>query len=223
MPTVFLHDKICFICGEKNKYPDTGIDDSFQGDCDLDTRPTLLQRSSVYMMLQRCISCGFCAFDLTSGNESDRALVRSPQYAELLSTQAYTETAVNFLLQALLLDHTGDTVGAGWAYLHAAWVCDDSSLKDKATGCRRSALGHFTQARKKGHLLTRNTETDVVLLVDLCRRIGEFGQGQRLAEVELELNRSPEFTAQLEFEIDLIEQRDSRCHTMAEALEDMDD
>ena len=67
MTTVFLTEKKCFACGKKDQYPVTNFSMDNVGMRDLDGRPSFIRRSSVYLWIQRCIPCGYCAMEITEG------------------------------------------------------------------------------------------------------------------------------------------------------------
>ena len=224
MPTVFLREKCCFVCGHSATYPDTSTAGPFRGECDLDTRPSSMHRSSVYMLVQQCEACGYCAQDINRGEPAFKEVVHSALYRELRANQSLSQTAVSFQLQAMLLEHVHDTKGAGWAWLHAAWVNDDGGERANALLCRRKALDYFNQVRSQGESCCATPSLDTVLLVDLYRRVKDFDRASRLAELELELETCPpEVRRALTWEVRLARSQNSRTATMAQALEESDD
>lgn len=222
MTTVFLKEKYCHVCGAGSRYPEIGSGIHYTGSKDLDTRPSQMQRSSVYMWVQRCLSCGYCAPDISRGSEGTKEIVRSQEYRRQLIDRAYPETANSYLCRAMIREKGGALGDSARAVLYAAWVCDDNGFKDKAAECRRRAAEIFGRLRDQGECGTQDEETDAVLMVDLYRRAGEFERAAQLCEKELSQSHADETVAMLEFEQDLIEDHDTACHTSAEAFEDLE-
>ena len=222
MTTVFLQEKHCYVCGAGSRYPEIGSGFSNAGTKDLDTRPSQVQRSSVYMWIQRCLSCGYCAPDISRGSEGIGEMVYSDEYRRQLIDRAYPETANSYLCRSMIMEKAGETADAGRAILFAAWVCDDNGYKEKARECRRRAAAIIEKVGKRGERCTHDKETDAVLMVDLLRRAGDFDRAAQLCKEELSKEHTEETVALLEFEEDLIEDRDASCHATSEAHEDIE-
>ncbi len=220
MPTVFMMEKPCYVCGNEQQLPDIGGAAAYHGPRDLDTRPSISQRSSIYMWVQRCHSCGYCAPDIAKGDPSVKEVVASKAYQTQLGNPDFSETANSFLCRSLIMEHQGDYVEAGWSCVYAAWVCDDSGFDRSGRICRERALQWFQRAQQEKMPFGLNRSQEMVLMVDLLRRARRFDEARNLAEVELSLEPDERTTALLTFETDLVEEKDSRLHTESEGLEE---
>ncbi len=220
MPTVFMMLKPCYVCGAEGRCPDIGAHGSYHGPRDLDTRPSVSQRSSIYMWVQRCQNCGYCGPDIAKGDDLSKEVVDSEEYQKQLTDSAYTETANSFLCRSMILEKLGDFVEAGWACVYAAWVCDDSGFDKSAAKCRGRAIELFRRAQTEKMPFAPSRGEEIILLVDLLRRSREFDEAAKLADVELSLDDEERTKTILTYEMDLIEEKDSAIHTESEAFEE---
>jgi len=219
MTTVFLNVKKCFICGAQNRCPDSGTQAGYTGAKDLDTRPCALQRSSVYMRVQRCISCGYCAHDISRGTEAARAVVAGDSYQTQISNPRFSDTANSFLCQCLILEQQKDFPDAGWTCVFAAWICDDNAMHDAAADCRRQAISLFARAGENKQRYAADKNQEMLLMIDLLRRSGQFEPARKRCEIELNMDCDDDTFAILSFQMKLIDAGDARCHTVRDALE----
>lgn len=219
MTTVFLSDKICFICGAKSKYP--LIDHSLGnvGSRDLDGRPTHIRRSAVYLWIQRCPACGYCAPEISEGEGRDRSVVYMPDYQQLLNNKAFPETGDAFLCYAYIMKNRELFADAGWAALFAAWICDDNGFPDSARSCRSSAVDFFLTARSRQQCFAETTEEEDLYLIDLYRRSALFDTASVMCDEVLEGTHSDQIYDLLYYERELIDAKDHSTHNDAEAEE----
>jgi len=222
MTTVFLTEKKCFVCGRKNRYPQVGTSMTIIGTKDLDGRPAQMQRSSIYMLIQRCIFCGYCTMDISDGLPEDKQVVESKEYAAQLTNQGYPETANAYLCRSLICEKSGRLSDAGWAAVYAAWICDDNQFTDAADLCRGRALILFSKAREHHQQYCESSQEEALLIVDLMRRRGEFDAALALCEQEMDKTHSEEFLDLINLEQHLIKAKDRSCHGVTEA-EEFDD
>jgi hypothetical protein len=217
MTTIYLSEKQCFICGAKSKYPMGNLSLGNVGVRDLDGRPTHILRSSVYLWIQRCPSCGYCAPEIAEGAEADRPIVRSETYRLQLNDTAFPETANAFLCHGIVMHSRGLFADAAWAAVFASWICDDNGFSESAFTCRGKAIDLFTAARNEHQDFADSTEQEQVYLIDLYRRRSQFDIASRLCDEALENEHSDQILDILYFERDLIDKRDSAAHSDSEA------
>ena len=219
MTTVFLTEKGCFVCGQKNRYPQVAPSMTILGTKDLDGRPSQMQRSAVYMWIQRCIFCGYCAVDISSGVDEDKSIVSSPEYSSQLVNPEYPETTNAFLCRALSSEKSGRFDDAGWAAVYGSWICDDNKFSASADLCRSRALKLFFKAHAAGQHFGESPEEEDVLLVDLMRRRGDFEAAGEICKRELSKPHSEEVMDLFYFESKLVEAKNRLIHTVDEARE----
>lgn len=221
MTTVYLSDKKCFICNEESKYPMGNLSLGNVSARDLDGRPTNILRSSVYLWIQRCPGCGYCAPEIAEGDDIDKEIVASDAYTAQLENIAFPETANSFLCHSLVMENKKYFADAGWASVFAAWICDDNNFSESASYCREKALNLFEAARENEQDFADTTDRESLYFIDLHRRRADFDQASKLCDTELEKEHDDHIFDLLYFERELIDKKDSTIHTVAEA-EDAD-
>lgn len=221
MTTVYLSDKNCFVCNEKSKYPMGNLSLGNVSARDLDGRPTNILRSSVYLWIQRCPSCGYCAPEIAEGEAADKEIVSSDAYKAQLNNSAFPETSNSFLCHSLVMENRKSFADAGWAAVFAAWICDDNNFPESASYCRAKAIDFFKAARESGQVFADTTDREALYFIDLHRRRADFDQASELCDAELDNEHSDHVFDLFYFERELIDRKDSTTHTVAEA-EDAD-
>jgi hypothetical protein len=219
MTTLFLSEKKCFACGKANRYPVIDLTLKITGSRDLDGRPSHIQRSLVYLWIQRCTSCNYCAPEISKGTQIDLDLIKSTEYQRMLSDSKYPETACAFRSHSLVMEKRNQFADAGWAQLCAAWVCDDNKYESSSVECRKKSLALFAKAKESGQEFSLSSVEENVYIIDILRRIRQFDEAMQLCMSELEKENTDHVLDLLEFEKYLIEKRDSSCHDESEAEE----
>ncbi len=220
MTTVFLIEKVCYICGGKNRFPESGPAFSMDSSRDLDGRPSHMGRASIYMSIQRCIHCGYCSPDVAKGEHQFHAIVNQSSYTSQLHNSDNPETANAFLCYATLLEGIEEWSEAGWCALHAAWICDDNSFQESARTCREKAYNLFLKTREQNQSFADSKAEEEILLVDILRRLGKFEKAKDCAQSALShFEENENVACALTYELHLIDNNDSRCRTYAHAEE----
>ena len=217
MTTVYLSDKRCFICGAKSKHPMGNLSMGNVAVRDLDGRPTHILRSSVYLWIQRCPSCGYCAPEIAEGAPEDHPVVTSEPYRLQLSNTAFPDSANAFLCHGLVMHSRKLYADAAWAAVFASWICDDNGYSGSAFFCRGRAIDLFEAARSAGQSFADSPEQEQVCLIDLRRRRSEFDTASHLCDLALDEKHSDRILDILYFERELIDKRDSAAHSDSEA------
>lgn len=204
----------CSVCGTESEHaepvelePETS---------DFDTRP---QGSSeaILTWVQRCPNCGHCADDLSHAHDGAGGVIRSDEYRALLRSEAYPEKAREFLCYGLLLDSAGRTADAGWAALHAAWVCDDARYEAAARQCRQRAIELWRSGKVAGENFGDGPSFEFALVTDVYRRSGEFENAVVACSEGLEApDRSPMSERILRAQRAFIDRKDTACHSLLE-------
>ena len=221
--TVTFVSKTCFVCKKESRQAEMGVRGNIEP-YDLDTRPTGAPRSSIYIWVQRCSTCGYCAPDISEGTEGVKGIVESEEYRQRLKNRKFPEALNHFLCWSMIQEALGDFADAGWAALYAAWVCDDDgNIRSHAANCRQQAYGLFEQAQMKGQNFADSAQQENLIMLDLLRRCGHFDDARRLCGELLEKKDLAAKAKQiLTYEEDLIEEKDGAKHTIGEAVEDGD-
>ncbi len=217
MTTVYLSDKLCFVCGEKSKFPMGNLSLGNVGVRDLDGRPTHILRSSVYLWIQRCPSCGYCAPEIAEGTEMEKTAVTTDDYRNQLDNDGFPETANAFLCHGTIMREREQFADAAWAAVFAAWICDDNGFNESAHWCRGTAIGLFEKANEAGQEFADSPQQEQLYLIDLHRRMSRFDIAAKLCDNALETEHDDRILDLLYLERDLISRRDSGAHSESEA------
>lgn len=222
MSTIFFTEKSCYVCGIKSRYPLINLSLSIVGPRDLDGRPSQIERASVYLWVQRCPNCGYCAPEIAEGNSGDREFIKNEIYKKQLFDTMFPETANSFLCHSLLMEKEGKLSEAGWGAVFGSWICDDNGFKDGALICRKKAVKLFRKAVQNGDTFAETPAQQQIYLIDLLRRCCEFEEALSLCERELQKeNNNDEMIDYFDLERELILKKDSSCHNDTE-IEELD-
>jgi hypothetical protein len=217
MTTVFEKNVACAVCGEEQTVQVMGSTNAL-GSMDLDTRPPQMRRSSMWLWLQECSSCGYVASDL--GDASEVGQIESLWHAYLaeLNNPKRQRLANLFVCRSLLDEAAADLASAGWRRLHAAWVCDDRGPAEEASAQRRAAITLFERSRTAGKpVMEAAIGGDELLLADLSRRCGDFEGALAFCELGMKLPVDAFLRGLLTFEKQLCAAGDAACHNVGEA------
>ncbi|MBN1575801.1 MAG: hypothetical protein JW913_04570, partial [Chitinispirillaceae bacterium] len=173
--------------------------------------------SSVYLWIQRCPSCGYCAPEIVQGDEADREIVRGEVYLTQLKNSSFPETANAFLCYSLIMRNRKLFADAAWAAVFASWICDDNGYSESAYQCRGSAIDLFEAARRNQQDFADSKDQEEIYLIDFHRRRSQFDIAAKLCNEALEKEHPDQFLDILYFERELIDNRDSAAHSDREA------
>lgn len=220
MSTLYLTEKRCFNCNAQAKYPLIDPYITIVGPKDLDGRPSQIQRSSVYIWIQRCHNCGYCAQDISTGDTIEKEVIESAQYQSQLKDLLFPETANSFLAHSIFMIRKNFFADAGWDTVFASWICDDNGFKESAVKCRIKAIELFLHAKKNNQQFAPTSIEENVYLIDLYRKSALFDNALELCNLELKQEYLDEkFLSLLLYEKELIELNDTSCHNEIEAEE----
>src|SRR5213593_3234950 len=120
------------------------------GPPDLDLRPQGPARWALGFAIQRCERCGYCADSLGEAPVGAREAVESVIYRDVLKRSGLPRLARSLFCSALVVEAAGDSEGAAWRLLQAAWSCDDKDRHSQARLCRERAAEMFQRALTDG-------------------------------------------------------------------------
>lgn len=149
MTVILPFEVSCVCCGRTSHHGALGSS-NFIGAYDLDGRPPEYYRSTMSNWIQQCPGCGYSARDISTAS-GNIEIVSDPSFRTLLEETRYPPLARRFLAYALLLQRD-DPVSAGFARLHAAWVCDDENEEDWVFADFRKALDQGVDSQQAAAL-----------------------------------------------------------------------
>jgi hypothetical protein len=178
-----------------------------------------MTRSTIEHWVQTCPNCGYCAPDIAEAFENVKSILKSDDYTKQRQDAEFPELANAFLCYSIILESKDEFAKAGWANIHAAWVCDDNELKSSADKCRNRAIALIQNADKNQQSFAEQKGLDRVILVDLLRRTGQFDEALEIC------NKPPQDGVEkiildiLKFQKTLINKSDTSCHTIDEVVQ----
>lgn len=208
----------CSICGCNGHFLIL-CSTNHRGSCDLDTRPPRMKRGTMVAWIQKCPECGYCATYVGESRPGAKAVVKSEEYREQLNNCIYPELANSFLCKAIIDKKLKDYTGAVWALIHAAWQCDDFDLPNLAATCRQKAANMLVLAEEHGQKVAVQDGLSTAIIVDLYRRSGKMDQARSIIATQKVMVIDNNIARILDFQTTLIENNDTSCHTIAEAIE----
>lgn len=216
MTTVHEDFKICKVCGDISKHLMLGSTNSF-GPPDLDTRPAEMERSTMHYWIQECPSCGYCAPDLSLGRKTYIGIVKGELYQNQLRNSDYPDLANRFICHSIIQKSIYKYEEVAWAWLNAAWVCDDNDKISASKLCRNSAVDSFQKVYEKNQdFMNEPKGAYHALMVDLFRRSEQFDKaGEEIGKGLISLPDKIIIDILL-FHRNLIQLRDTKCYTMGD-------
>jgi len=113
----------------------------------------------------------------------------------ILEDKTLPERARAFVCHAVVSTANREHTNAAFAYLHAAWLCDDAGSEPQALSLRHDALGQLERCGSKAdHLLT----------VELLRRTGQLQKARYLADHLLVVTDFAAYQPLIAYQIELI-------------------
>ena len=140
---------------------------------DLDLRPNGPARWALEFQIQRCDGCGYCAPSIGQAPPEAQAVVESIVYRDVLQRSKLPKLARSYFCSALVYEAAGETEGAAWTFLEAAWACDDKKATAQARTCRERAAEMFLRALETGET-SRPPAVVHTLTAEIWRRAGRF-------------------------------------------------
>ena len=218
MTTFTFISKECFICGKMGHYADIGIYNIGKPE-DLDGRSVGPERSSIYILIKRCISCGYCSPEISGGPPQAAEIINDSSYKKQLIDRSFPDTANAFLCWSIIQNKINISNEACRSALYAAWICDDSDEhRDKAIQCRKYAIKYLKKAQSLKQSFCKTKLDEQLLLIDLYRRCGLFKEASGLCKQVQKKSLPKKEEMVLLFQEDLINSKDKRKHTISEAF-----
>jgi hypothetical protein len=221
MTTMYPAEVTCAACGTVTEFMEIGSTSVF-GSPDLDLRPAPLARFNLSHQVQCCPECGYCAEDISEPltAAAARELLSSEQYQAQLQNPSLPKLTNQFICLALLQEQEGDWEAAAWAYLQAAWACDDEENDTGACQCRLRAAQHFQQVLAAQESDPSQRGTWGAVLTDVLRRSRQFDSALAMSQQRLAETTDATIQAVLRYEQALIGRQDAGCHGLQDAIAD---
>ncbi len=216
MTTLHRLTVTCAVCGCETEVSIIGSTIHL-GAPDLDLRPPEMARSTIWLWVQECPACGYCALNIGEAEPGAQVIVESaafvdfraglaelPHLARAFRTAAFI--AAERLRHAEAFHHT----------LHEAWVHDDAGDAVRASAARLNAVDFLNLVHLDGDTLLEQEGADAVMAADLLRRAGAFDRAAELCTQALASPCDDGVRPVLEYELALCARRDDERHTMGE-------
>jgi hypothetical protein len=209
----------CCVCDTESIHISVGSTNAF-GYPDLDSRPSEMERSTIYYLIQRCPSCGYCASDLSACLDNSEALVKSKIYQDILDTPSIPKGAASYLASSYIYEQLREYSESAWMAINASWICDDENDAHAAKKCRERAIEmiEIGQAMLLFQHLSEQTGASEAITIDLMRRVSRFQDARNLAEQTKEKEIDDVILKIINYEETLIDNQDIDSHTIDESL-----
>jgi len=169
------------------------------GCIDLDLRPPPPARFTLPYQVQECPSCGYCAPDITIGDDELIFIIREGEYLDYLNNQDLPDLVRRFLMSAYVHGRREQYEAAFHDTLKASWACDDLQLAKLASACRRQAIDWMIKGKDMGSSFWTENGLYELVLATLYRRVAEFQKGMDIVETGLRIVTDPILIRALEF------------------------
>lgn len=206
----------CGLCGTEAVFS-LILSTSSIGSSDLDTRSPAMNRWVLESQVQRCPGCGYCASDVGVVSPDAPGVIKGQEYRDQLTDPSYPDLANSFLCKAILDRESKNFSEATWAFMMAAWVCDDADDVWQAIACRNKAVDTLMLAEIHKQHISKQEEMNVAILVDLLRRSKQVEQARKIIAARRGRITDDLIKRMLAYQADLLDKNDFSCHTIAEA------
>lgn len=204
-------EKKCVICGHIHTFISVKSTTSL-GHMDLDTRPAGMKRTVLPYEIQYCEHCHYANSDISKKiiPFNDKILC-SNAYLSVVNNSMLDKVAKAYLLAGYLYAAGADFKEAGILSLKAAWIFDDKNENENAIRARGKASKYLLNYVNKYEDVDTAT-----IIVDINRRMGEFGKAKDAALQLLDFGVSGLIEKILQYELYLINEQDAACHSVGE-------
>lgn len=217
MTTLYDEETAWGVCGTNSTQRVIGSTNTFGGSPDLDTRPPEMARSTIYHKIQRCPSCGYCAYVISECLPNAETIIESDGYRNILENENRPDSASAFLALSYLQQQSGEFDSAAWSAIAAAWICDDHENEQESQKCRLQGLSMIEKAKAESQEFSEEPGATQAVSIDLMRRVGMFEEAMSLAKVSLQSDDMLDIIQDIiRFEMELIKSKDTGVHTIAE-------
>ena len=201
----------CAFCGKASEFNVLTSTNSF-GSPDLDLRPAEMQRSTMWLWVQKCPHCSYVSGSIDDSVRVSGEFLSSDEYLSSENLSLPSTLADSFYKQYMIANRCGDYDKAYYALLHCAWACDDCRDKDMSYLVRQKMVDTYCKLSKK----MKSNENTVVQYADVLRRSGQF---DRVIEEFADFKSNEDILIQIvKFQIELAKNKDDKAYTVRNAI-----
>lgn len=221
MTTRFEKHVKCANCGRERDIIVIGSTSSF-GYSDLDTRPAPLARYIQEDLVDYCPDCCYASYNIEKITDEVKKVIDTKEYIDFIYSFPYNTSIRGYMGIGYINLKLGKFKEAFHSFLEASWIYDDMSLKKRLKDITNVGRDYSLNLFDK-HL--SNTEEVALHLINLdqLRRNKDFDKAKERA-----LGILNKFSSKLEdmerkiveFQLKLIEEKDTRVYTVENALND---
>lgn len=219
MSAIFDGNFRCSVCGCEFTAPELWSTSEF-GSPDLDLRPAELNRWTMEAWMQCCPNCGYVSRHIDEDGTQHKEYIATAEYITCEGNTSLTGLARNFYRYGLLCLREKKYIAAYYAFLRAAWACDDEELYEQACICRNRAAKVFYQNGGFNDFEIGFVNADVL------RRAGRFKEARKLCkslnlknisdedfEYASEDEESDFIKKAVGFQLKLCRKKDTKCYS----------
>ena len=203
--------KICGVCGQP-VHVTVAENLLTGGSMDLDLRPAPEKRDTLKYQIQVCRKCGYCWPDISKDRKREKIAI---PLGKLLD---FDDLAALFARAAEIdIADNAPSFASFMLYMKAAWVMDDLKNKKRSDEYRRLAVRQMELYMERD-AVARTTGDNYMLLIDACRRAGDFAKAKKAADTATFYAKESFLPKILDYQKKLIENKDSGRYTVADVL-----
>jgi len=171
MATLSFVEKVCYICGSVNRYGEASMF-SINSAVGLDGHPGNL--TPLYTAINICPNCHYAAPDISQGDNEIKLIIKDESYLSVASNLSVNEHVRKYIAWALIQNKLGKQCEAARVMLCATWLADQYKDENVISQCRRKAIELMSSCRSSGGNFEISRGKEIVTIVDLYRREGQF-------------------------------------------------
>ena len=185
---------------------------------DLDLRPAEMERSTMYISINECPSCGYAGFDFHNKPAIDEEYLKTDEYKNCDGIEFKSDRSKPFYKAYLINKKEGNKGGEINLLLHSIWSCDDAEdfenakrLRIRASELLGEIINHIEIYESIG-----DKNTLLLMKADLMRRGGQFEE--LIEEYENITFEESQLNDIAQFQIEKAKEKDDNCYTVASVI-----
>ena len=120
----------------------------------------------------------------------------------------------------MIESNAGEHRNAVYSAICAGWASDDAKAFSAAAAARKLSIQRILEMNAANEQYAQQKGGDELLIADMYRRNGEFGQAEQFIKKGLTLELEDTIKTILDFQRKLVEKKDTAVYTVSDAVND---